>query len=115
MTPQYIPQPGTIPYRVIAYLKERPGEFVAATVLADEMGQKGNISAFMVTAEAMGAVIREKREGRVYFAVTQPDFSARYRQDGTLHLTLTDGHVVHLNPLETRLVAACLRDLGVQG
>lgn len=64
----YQPQPGTIPARVIAYLRERPGQWIASAVIAHDLECDSHLGPFMITAVKAGAVRTEKRGGRVYLS-----------------------------------------------
>jgi hypothetical protein len=65
----YVPQPGTIPARVIAYFDSLPpGTEVAGAVLADLLDVETNvIGPCLAHPVKHGAMMRECRDGRVYW------------------------------------------------
>lgn len=71
MTTTYIPQPGTIAARVLAWFADQaPEAEVTTAILAEAMGQP---MAFIVTALEPafehGLIAREKRDGRMFWSV----------------------------------------------
>lgn len=67
----YTPQPGTIPARVIEYLKTQPVGFTASSAeISEAIGQDSalNLAAFVSTAERHGALHRHRKPGtRIVF------------------------------------------------
>jgi hypothetical protein len=65
-TATYTPQPGTIPHRVIAWLRRQPvGEEFAGPVIADklDLAESGGLVACMAAAVRAGLVTSRKRPG----------------------------------------------------
>lgn len=60
----YTPQPGTIPYRVIEFLKQQPpGSEFSSAALAEAIGHEGaSLSLYLLVARDCGAVKSEKRQ-----------------------------------------------------
>lgn len=60
----YTPQPGTIPYRVIEFLKQQPpGTEFSSAALAEAIGHEGaSLSLYLSVARDCGAVKSEKRQ-----------------------------------------------------
>ena len=72
-TTPYVPQPGTIAARVVAYLRTLPpGAMRSSAVIADELDFTGDIGPFMATAHEHGLVAREKRDGRLWWGISHP-------------------------------------------
>lgn len=71
MTKPYVPQPGTIPHRVIEYLRRlAPGAEAANAVLADELDiTQSSIIPCMLAAVHHGVVKRERREGVTFWSL----------------------------------------------
>lgn len=69
MSKPYIPQPGTIPHRVVEYLRRlAPGTWVASGPLADELDiTQSSIIPCMVAAVHHGVVKRDRRDGIVHW------------------------------------------------
>ena len=71
MSKPYVPQPGTIPHRVIAYLRRmQPGECIATAPLADELDvSPSSILPCMGAAVRGGLVKRESINGLVHWSL----------------------------------------------
>lgn len=115
----YQPQPGTIPARVIVYLRERPGQWIAAAEIAEALNCDSGLRNFMSTAQRAGAVAIEKRMGRVFMAlgdgIPLPDFPDNeperaeffWRGDGGLRIKRGKWTIV-LSAAEVRELARSL-------
>ena len=71
MSKPYIPQSGTIPHRVVEYLRRlAPGTWVASGPLADELDiTQSSIIPCMVAAVHHGVVKRDRRDGIVHWSL----------------------------------------------
>ncbi len=71
MTKPYVPQPSTIPHRVVEHLKRQPpGTTIASAPLADELGiTPSAIVPCMASAVHHGAVKRDRRNGIIYWSL----------------------------------------------
>ncbi len=71
MSKPYIPQSGTIPHRVVEYLRRlAPGTWVASGPLADELDiTQSSIIPCMVSAVHHGVVKRDRRDGIVHWSL----------------------------------------------
>ena len=69
MTAAYAPQPGTIPARAIAHMADWPlDDRISAPVLAATLDvEVMSLHSSLAPAIRHGVVVREKKEGRVYF------------------------------------------------
>ena len=57
----YQPQPGTIPHKVVEYLKVRPRQRVAQAVILEAIGQPGiQLSAYLQAAIKAGSVVHHQ-------------------------------------------------------
>lgn len=65
----YVPQPGTIPARVIAYFQAQPaGTELSTAALADTLDlQLSSLASCLEFAVKHDVLIREKRDGRLYW------------------------------------------------
>lgn len=76
-------QPGTIPYRVVTWLKLQPkgAEFTAATI-GEELGiEKGNIQPCMKLAVKHGVVAFRKESGMLYWSLGDGKAASRPDDD----------------------------------
>lgn len=91
MTPDYIPQPGTIGARVLAWFGDQAPELEASSgVIAEALGQP--IAAVITALDPVfenGLIAREKRDGRLYWSVSH----SRLRALAGAHVNADDDDV----------------------
>lgn len=69
----YIPQPGTVAARVVAYLRTLPsGVMQSSAVIAEALDCDPEIGPYMKLAYENGLVSREKRDGRLWWGIGYP-------------------------------------------
>lgn len=94
----YQPQPGTIPFRVIAKLRELPpGEELSTAALADALDiSTSSITPSMMPAVSHGAVHRERREGLLYWRISDEPPAVPPKEDDDDEAAITQP--VHVAP-----------------
>lgn len=67
----YAPQPGTVPHRVINWMKKQPkGEQFAAAVIADELGiEKTSVGGCLAPSVKHGAIAKEVVDGIALYSL----------------------------------------------